>query len=308
MPSTKSPLKREHIPNGDDKISQHFGWLQQDSEGGPDAACTAALDEERCAWVSAGFSFAGLLNSGVHAFVPISIPLWSTKGIPSMPLLDRTSLYEASAIPATALEMVTLPSRLRGGPRPSKFVTALAPSNRPVCGILQACPLPPAPPSILGEMPGSNDSLAAMEPHFFDLTSMPAMPLNQYTSVVLRGADPRRLVNLTSRLPPLARQNSFVHTSALPLPIPFPQVFSEQDVECCPVATQLHAMAGGSRRSESLHRMATVIRENRFSAWSASVRTRYGVESDEFREVVDTILDHLDCCVAEGESDGELSD
>ncbi|CAE8601629.1 unnamed protein product, partial [Polarella glacialis] len=272
------------------------------------------------------------------AYVPIAVPLWSAKPPSSMPHLQRQCAYEASSLPAVALETAMLPCRLQGGPRPSRFIAALAPSNRPVCGILQAMPMPQSLPLVNGQAPGSNDTMALLAPHLYDLSCMPVLPQNPYTSVVLRGVDPRRLFHLTSRLPPPARANSFVHPAALPLPVPFPQVFAPQvsrrgllvpgpaeaplewptsgpgaqlrpsgeEVEACPVATQIHAMAGAGR-CRALSRMAAAVKAHMHSGWSGAVRTRYGLEVDDFREVLDTITDHLECSAADASDDDEGS-
>eukprot|EP00930_Biecheleria_cincta_P057960 TRINITY_DN43825_c0_g1_i1.p1 TRINITY_DN43825_c0_g1~~TRINITY_DN43825_c0_g1_i1.p1 ORF type:complete len:593 (+),score=89.56 TRINITY_DN43825_c0_g1_i1:176-1954(+) len=290
-----------------------------------------SLDREASSWVSAAFSFASILNCEIHAFAPVTVPLWSAKLPSAISHLRRDCMYEASALPAVALDNCMLPCRVAGGPRPSKFVGAFAPSNRPTCGLLQALPLPEARMPVVGEAPGSNDTLASLAPHLFDLTCMPALHTNPFTSVVLRGAHPRRLLNLTCRLPPPARQNSFVHPGMLPLPVPFPQAFgpavskrgvlmpeptqepcaprpSDQDVEVLPVATQLHAAAGAGR-SGALRQMAAAARSHRSSAWACAVRARYGVEADEFRDVLETITDHLECSAAsESDDDSGCSD
>ncbi|CAJ1339260.1 unnamed protein product, partial [Effrenium voratum] len=69
---------------------------------------------------------------------------------------------KASALPAAALDNALLPCRIRGLARPSQFLSQLAPSHRPCCGLLQALPLPAAPPPVLGQAPGGNDTLEAI--------------------------------------------------------------------------------------------------------------------------------------------------
>merc|ERR1712039_420023 len=97
---------------------------------------------EACNWVSAGFAFASLLNSGMHVWTPTVVPLWSPSFSSTVSNVCRTSAYETSALIAAALETATLPYRLTGGMRPSEFMSALTPAHRPVCGLQVALPLP----------------------------------------------------------------------------------------------------------------------------------------------------------------------
>eukprot|EP00435_Cladocopium_sp_Y103_P011836 s4409_g3.t1 len=147
------------------------------------------------AWLSAGFSFARLLDCDPHAFVPVPVPLWSVRPDGLRP----QNLYEASALPGLALDTALMPCRLRGSLRPSHFISQLAPNHQPCCGLLQALPLPSAPAPVVGEAPGSNDTLEAhfQAGAFFDLSLMPASSMNPYTSVVLRSPEQRRLLNFT---------------------------------------------------------------------------------------------------------------
>eukprot|EP00401_Gymnodinium_catenatum_P073280 CAMPEP_0117504118 /NCGR_PEP_ID=MMETSP0784-20121206/24683_1 /TAXON_ID=39447 /ORGANISM="" /LENGTH=590 /DNA_ID=CAMNT_0005299461 /DNA_START=98 /DNA_END=1866 /DNA_ORIENTATION=- len=282
--------------------------MEQNEETGGlgDGPCSAKLDTEACAWISAAFSLAGALQVGVQAWLPLAVPLWSTKGPPSIPDLRRDSLYETSAIVASALETATLPYRLRNGPRPSLFLAGLAPNHRPVCGLLHAMPMPPTP---------------TLGPALFDLAGTPALAGNPYTSVVLRGADPRRLLELTGSLHPRARRHCFTHASPLPLPLPFPQFFAPSvtssglvvhggapgqercgDVEECPTATHVHA-ASEAGRSMALRRMLQTLKSRQRSSWAAMVQERHGVEADDFREVLETVNDHLECSAASDDSE-----
>merc|ERR1712107_287352 len=131
---------------------------------------------------------------------------------------------------------------------------------------------------------------------------------NPFTSLMLRGTTPRQLIALSETLHPRAQRSCFVHGAPLPLPLPFPQIFAPEisangsigepgrsvpraenvEVEQCPVGTQLHAVAEAGR-CEALRRMAATIKAKRHSAWSALIRDRYAVESDEFREVLEVV-------------------
>ena len=71
------------------------------------------------------------------------------------------SKAEMSAWPAAALDTALLPCRM-ASLRPSIFLSQLAPNHRPCCGLLQALPLPAAPAPVLGEAPGTNDTLQAL--------------------------------------------------------------------------------------------------------------------------------------------------
>merc|ERR1712187_1035655 len=143
---------------------------------------------------------------------------------------------------------------------------------------------------------------------FFDLSGLAPHAANPYTSLVLRGATPRRLVELADHLHPRARRASFAYEAALPLPLPFPQFFSpkvsaqglvlghgiaerlaQDDVEECPVGTQLHAAAEAASRATALQRMVAVLKAKQRSSWSSAVRDRYGLEADEFREVMEVV-------------------
>merc|ERR1719382_1306065 len=116
---------------------------------------------------------------------------------------------------------------------------------------------------------------------------------------------------------------SFTHPPMLPLPLPFPQVFSREvsargawpiapgaaprsegvDVEACPTATQLHAAAQAGRCS-SLQKMVSTVRAKRRSAWSSAVQARYSVEADDFNEVLEVLVEHLECGAADSDDDG----
>ncbi|CAK9042268.1 Hypothetical protein SCF082_LOCUS24335 [Durusdinium trenchii] len=188
-------------------------------------------------------------------------------------------------------------------------MTQLAPTHRPCCGLLQALPLPAAPAPVLGQPPGSNDTLEALAEagSFFDLTRMPAAWANPYTSVVLRCPEERRLLNFTRRLPPSARRQSFVSEKELSLPITFPQAsLAKAELESCPVVTQLHA-AAGAKRCEALRQMANIVQMHQRSAWSATFKQRYGVEVDEFREVLELLKEHQETN-ADGSEDDDASD
>mmetsp|Transcript_120159 Transcript_120159/g.375703 ORF Transcript_120159/g.375703 Transcript_120159/m.375703 type:complete len:578 (+) Transcript_120159:56-1789(+) len=281
----------------------------------------AAQDTETCAWVSAAFSFANLLSVGMDAWIPLAVPLWTAHRPRALAKLDYRSPYESSALLAAALETATLPYRLLSSPRPSAFLAGLAPAHRPACGLLQALPLP-------GQghaTEGAGGALAALGPHFLDLAATPARPQNPHTSLVLRGASPRRLVALCQALPPQARRMSFAHPAPLPLPLPFPQAFGPEvsrqgllacrgevarpagaEVESCPTATQLHAAAHAGRCAP-LGRMACTLRAHRRSAWAAMARARYGVEADEFCEVLEAVTEHLECGAASSEDEAEGS-
>lgn len=259
---------------------------------------TTALDYEASAWLSAGFSFARLMDCDPHAYVPVAVPLWSVRpdGRPR-----RQNLYEASALPGSALDTALLPCRLNGSARPSHFISQLAPNHQPCCGLLQALPLPAAPAPVLGEAPGSTDTLDAIlkAGRFFDLSEMMASFTNPYTSVVVRSPEEKRFLNFTRRLPPTARQQSFVAQKELPLPVTFPQalVRPESEVEelqSCAVCTTLHAAAGAQKRSQALQRMQSTLRQHQRSAWSAALKQRFGVEADEWREALEVVTDHLE--------------
>lgn len=286
----------------------------------------AARDAEACVWVSAAFSVTSVLNIGVDAWLPLAVPLWSVGGLPYMPSLRRNSFYETSAPIAAALDTATLPYRLSGGLRPSRFLSTVAPSHRPVCGLLHALPLPPppTPPSDRAKTrPGPSDCTVFSE-SLFDLTATRPISANPFTSVVLRGASPRRLVEITRAFHPQARRSCFTHELPLPLPLPFPQAFSPgvtaqgvvgrpgspparlpgDDVEECPAATQLHAAAHAGR-PQALKRMAVVLKSRRRSAWAAAVRDKYGVEADEFQDALETVIEHLECGAGDDDSDDD---
>mmetsp|Transcript_53295 Transcript_53295/g.167563 ORF Transcript_53295/g.167563 Transcript_53295/m.167563 type:complete len:531 (+) Transcript_53295:66-1658(+) len=311
------------------------GGEQPAGPTGPGQASMGAADAEACAWVSAAFSFAGLLGAATDVWVPAAVPLWSAGRRPAaLAGLREASAYETSALVATALEAATLPYRLRGGCRPSEFLSSLTPAHRPACGLLLALPLPSlqAAPTDAGGSPGAPagaGTLAELQPHFMDIASTPALHhTNPYASLVLRGGTPRRLVDLCAGLPGRALRSSFAHPAPLPLPVPFPQIFGPQvsregrlalpspldammarvpgqDVEACPTATYLHgtAMAG---RSAPLHRMASAVRAHQRSAWAAATCQRFGVETDELREVLEVVTDHLESgAAAMSDSDGD---
>uniref|UniRef100_A0A7S0A9Y2 Misato Segment II tubulin-like domain-containing protein n=1 Tax=Pyrodinium bahamense TaxID=73915 RepID=A0A7S0A9Y2_9DINO len=286
------------------------------------AATVAPADTEACAWVSAAFSFAGLLDTGIDIWTPAAVPLWNiARRPPALAGLNQRSAYESSALIAAALETASLPYRLCGGRRPSQFLATLAPAYRPVCGLLQALPLPCEDCSQSGGTAGR--TLAELSPHFLDLASTPALPDNPYTSLVLRGETPHRLLSLCSCLPARARCNSFVHPASLPLPLPFPQLFGLQvscrgvlplrppaaparllgeEVEACPVATQLHASAGAGRCA-AMQRMRRAVWLHQRSAWAAAARQRYGIEADEFREALEAMVEHAEGSGAVASSD-----
>mmetsp|Transcript_25273 Transcript_25273/g.72006 ORF Transcript_25273/g.72006 Transcript_25273/m.72006 type:complete len:607 (-) Transcript_25273:113-1933(-) len=319
-PPPEPPCEGEDDANG----GGVFGAAAPAAVGGPDV--------EGCAWLSAAFSLTRLLDTGVDAWAPLAVPLWSAQGPPALPGLRREVPYEASALIGVALQNVTLPYRLKGSQRPSSFLSALMPSHRPVSGILQAFPLPESPAQPSPEHGGNGghcrQTLDSLSSHFFDLCAMPVGLMNQHTSLVLRGASPRRLVSLCSALPPPALRLSFCREAVLPMPLPFPQVFGpavsrkgilaeasypsvaprdeSQEVVSAPVATRLHA-ASGAGRSVALGRMAVAAR----SAWKSGVsrllESKYGVEGDEFREVVEAITEQLECSAADGD-DGDDGD
>ncbi|CAJ1427709.1 unnamed protein product [Effrenium voratum] len=174
---------------------------------------------------------------------------------------------------------------------------------------------------VLGQAPGGNDTLEAIfeAGAFVDLTGMKVMPLNPYTSVVLRSPEQRRLLNLTRTLPPLARKQSLVHHQPLILPVPFPQVFASsvssdgslekgrdpgQEVESCPMVTRLHA-AMGAGKCEALQRMSAVLKR---TSVFAAMRQRYGVEADEIREVLEVVTDHMECAADSSDDDDDISE
>lgn len=290
----------------------------------------AAQDVDACAWVSAAFSFHALMEEGMHVWTPIQVPLWSTQLPAGLAAVRRDSPYETSALIAAALETSTLPYRLGGGLRPSEFLSTMTPSHRPVCGLLQALPLPPPVLAAAGVAPdprANQQLLAGLAPAFFDLAATPSLPGNPYSSLVLRGSDPRRLLALSEGLHPRARRLCFAHEARLPLPVPFPQYFApevspkgvlhdrgmgwtrplEAEVEEMPTATHLHAAAHAGRCAP-LRRMVVTMKAHKHSAWAAGVRARYGVEADDFREVLNTVMEHLECGAAsssDGGSDGD---
>lgn len=291
--------------------------------GGTVASRALGSDSEACAWVSTAFSFAATAALGLEAWVPVQVPLWSAGAPPALYDLRRGSSYEVSALIASALDTATLPYRLQGGMRPAEFLGALAPAHRPVCGLLQALPLP-APPHAPagggyprgGPAPPA-ETLAGLSAHFFDLSGMPVRPRNQCTSVVLRGGDPRRLVGWCGELPPLARRLSFAYGARLPLPLTFPQVFAPSvsaqgalpaappgrgqhaprplgvEVESCPTATYVHSVTGAGPCAP-LKRMASATKAALRSGWGAAARAHFDVELDEFREVIETVVEHLE--------------
>merc|ERR1711924_218898 len=207
-------------------------------------------------------------------WTPLAVPLWSAQKPSAISRLRIDSLYESSAFVGAALDTATLPYRLAASLRPSQFLASMVPAHRPTCGLLQALPLPcprVSAPFIGQTQPGLAQS-------FFDLTATKPLSSNPYTSLVLRGSEPRRLLQLCEELPPLARRFCFAHARALPLPVPFPQVFSEGvssqgllcqgsararapdcEVEQCPTATQLHAAAQAGR-CEALRIMARTVK------------------------------------------------
>jgi len=276
---------------------------------------------DSCSWVSAAFSFASLLNVGMDVWIPTAVPLWSVNAPAALTNLHHDSFYETSALIATALETATMPYRIFQGLRPSQFLGALAPSHRPACGLRLALPLPGPAFSI-----SSAQTLKQLDRSFFDLAATPSQPLNPYTSLVLRGADPRRLVALCEELPLQARRFSFTHPAPLPLPVPFPQLFRQMvscrgllqesastvrqpgaEVEECPTATHLHAAAHAGR-CEPLRNMVRTVRASRRSAWAATVQARHGVDVDEFQEVIDCITDHLECGAAGSDDEADGAD
>jgi len=278
-------------------------------------------DAEERAWVSAAFSFASVVEAGAHTWSPVVVPLWSLAGPPALRDLRRTSMYETSALIATALDTLTLPYRLRGGLRPSEFLHSAAPPHRPTCGIVQALPLP-----IIAGRTAALSKLAPGNIHqaFFDLSGIPPMLQNPYTSVVARGLDPRCVLQLCDGLPQQALRQSFVHPSALPLPVPFPQFFGSEvstrgfinagdsgivsrpadaEVEVCPVATKLHA-AACSGKCAALKQMRQSVAARRRSAFAGILRDRYSVEADDFSDVLEVVTDHLEC----GAPDSDVDD
>merc|ERR1719247_1815992 len=196
----------------------------------------------------------------------------------------------------------------------------MVPNHRPACGLLQAMPLPsPHMPPPWAEQTKIDCSQA-----FFDLAATKPLSSNPFTRLVLRGSEPRRLLELCEKLPPPAHRRSFVHPRALPLPVPFPQMFSKEvsskgllspghtrgsdvEVEQCPVATQLHAAAQAGR-CEALKLMAKIVKSRQRTSWAAAVQAQYGVDLDEFREVFDTVTEHLECAAAESSEDEDASD
>lgn len=286
---------------------------------------------ETSAWVSAAFSFANLLNVGMDAWIPLAVPLWTTRRPLAMPDLRLSSDYETSALLAAALETASLPYRLSGRLRSSHFLSAIAPAHRPSCGLSLALPMPLQSQSSSMSGVGASNSpigtLANAASYFFDLATTPLLPGNPYTSVVLRGTQPRRLVELCRGLPPQAQQLCYAHPAALPLPVTFPQIFVPQvsssgllpcgpyatarpgreEVEVCPVATQLHAVACAGR-SGPLQHMARSMRANQRSAWAAAAQSRYGVEAEEFRYVLEAVIQHLECGAASSDDEANASD
>lgn len=275
-----------------------------------DAVSTGALDYEASAWLSAGFSFARLLDCDPHAFVPVPVPLWNVRPDGLRP----QNLYEASALPGLGLDSALLPCRLRGGPRPSQFISQLAPNHQPCCGLLQALPLPPAPAPVLGEAPGSNDTLEVhfQAGSFLDLSLMPASSMNPYTSVVLRSPEAeasRRLLNFTRSLSPAARRQSFL-SKELRLPVTFPQALVKpfaalEELEVASLCTTLHAAAGARKRSEALRRMAETLRQHQRSAWSAALKQRFGLETDELHEALERVTEQLESSADLSDEDGD---
>ncbi|CAK0802723.1 unnamed protein product, partial [Prorocentrum cordatum] len=179
--------------------------------------------------------------------------------------------------------------------------------------------LPPPSGACRGNIWGSVPltSLPLTGAHFFDLSGMPVRPRNQWTSVVLRGGDPRRLVDWCSELPPLARRLSFAHRPRLPLPLTFPQVFAPSvsahgalqaatpgggqhvprppgaEVESCLTATHVHSVTGAGPCAP-LKRMASATRAALRSGWGAAARAHFDVELDEFRDVLEAVTEHLE--------------
>ncbi|CAE7610293.1 unnamed protein product, partial [Symbiodinium sp. CCMP2456] len=111
------------------------------------------------------------------------------------------------------------------------------------------------------------------------------------------------------------------HPSRMLLPVPFPQVFAPdvskdgvigseraegEEVERATSLTQLHAAAGAGR-CQALRCMATALRQHQRSAWAAAVRTRYDVEADEFRDVLEVVTDHLESSAADETEEEEFS-
>merc|ERR1712129_136524 len=177
-------------------------------------------------------------------------------------------------------------------------------------GLLQALPMP----SPLLSTPFAGNSRPGLADSFFDLASTPPLGSNPFTSLVLRGSEPQRLLQLCGELHPRAHRSCFVHPRALPLPVPFPQIFSEEvsskglicqgpvreptrEVEQCPVGSQLHAAAEAGR-CEALRLMAKTVKAQMRTSWAATLQTQHGVDSDEFREVYEVVSEHLESSAA----------
>lgn len=286
-------------------------------------------DGTDASWANAALSYASVLSMDVDASVIVPVPLWSVQEAQAW-TVNRTSRYEVGAVIAAAVENVSFPYRLRGSGRPSQFLSSLTPSHRPTCGILEALPLPVIDSAVTDPRARTREQIGVCEvqsEHFFDLTSMIPVHSNPFVSVVVRGAEPSRLLRLCEGMHSASLQRSFVDPAPLPLPVPFPQFFSPkvsskglfrpdsvqparhggQEVAECPVATYLHASAAAGKCTP-LTQMASILRAQRRSAWAAAAQAQHGAEPDDLAEAVDVLVDHAECAAADDEDDSNMSD
>jgi len=109
----------------------------------------------------------------------------------------------------------------------------------------------------------------------------------------------------------------------LPLPLPFPQFFdpivsrkgrwekeasqalkrgADEEVECVPAATLIHAAAGGSGKIESVSLMRKTLLHVKRHGIASTLCAKYAVEADDFNQVLEVISDVLESGAA---SDGD---
>lgn len=302
------------MPFQEEPAPQDADDLATQSIAGPSIA---GLDADACTWVSAAFSFANLANTGVDVYTPLAVPLWSATKPSGMNQLRYESFFESSALIASALDTATLPYRLSGNVRASQFLASLMPAHRPTAGLLHAIPMP-APHT---DTPFIGQVQPTLATSFFDLASIKPVFTNRFTSLVLRGSEPKRLLQLCKEIPLPAHRFCYVQRRAMPVPVPFPQAFSkdvsskglmdegcarsaDSEVEQVPVATHLHAAAEAGR-CEALRRMAKMVTSRKRTSWAAAVCQNYGVDEDEFRDVFEIVTEHLECGAASGSEDGD---
>eukprot|EP00435_Cladocopium_sp_Y103_P017327 s2394_g4.t1 len=109
-------------------------------------------------------------------------------------------------------------------------------------------------------------------------------------------------------LAPAARRQSFL-SKELRLPVTFPQALvkppTAEELEVASVCTTLHAAAGARKRCEALRRMAGTLRQHQRSAWSAALKQRFGVETDELHEALELVTEHLEGSADLSDEDGD---